>query len=46
MAAAALVEELPAPIRGGLEHARRLEQVLGEDGLGVAAMLPYDLDVR
>jgi protease-4 len=46
IAAQALLSELPAPVRDGLMHARRLERVFGPTGLGVAAMLPYDLEIR
>ena len=46
IATRALLSELPAPVRDGLLHARRLERVFGPTGLGAAAMLPYELEIR
>lgn len=46
VATQALLSELPAPVRDGLLHARRLERVFGPTGLGAAAMLPYELEIR
>jgi protease-4 len=45
-ASAALLMELPAPIRAALSQARMLERVMGPTGLGAAALLPYELDIR